>query len=89
MTISFTEKEEGSLLQGTPFWKCQKPAVGVQLSREGVPFQGPRVGSCQNIQTLADKARHFIGKGAREESSRIRAIRRTALPHGSQSWVLW
>ena len=38
-------------------------------------------------ETRADKARDFIGKGHREESSRVREPRRTALSHGLQSRV--
>ena len=51
------------------------------------PFQGLKVGSGSNTRkwvvrgdTLADKARDFIGKGAGVESSRVREPRRTALP---------
>ena len=31
----------------------------------------------------------LLGKGTRVESSRVREPRRTALPRGSQCWVLW
>ena len=34
------------------------------------------------LDTHADKARDFIGKGAREESSKVRELRSTALPCG-------
>ena len=38
---------------------------------------------------MADKARNFIGKGAAQlESKRVKKLRSTGLPHGSQSWVL-
>ena len=63
--------------------------------RKADPFQGPKLGSCLTLgnelseETRADKARDFIGKGTRVESSRVREPRRTALPRGSQSWVLW
>ena len=63
--------------------------------RKGDPFQGQKLGSCLTLgndlseETHADKARDFIGKGTRVESRRVRGPRRTALPHGSQSWVLW
>ena len=54
--------------------------------RKEDPFQGPKLGSCLTLgnelseETRADKARDFIGKGTRVESSRIREPRRTALP---------
>ena len=65
---------------------------------EGGPFQDPELGSCLTLgnelsdtcaDTRADKARDFIGKGTRVESSRLREPRRTALPRGSKSQVLW
>ena len=31
----------------------------------------------------------LLGKGTRVESRRVGEPRSTALPHGSQSWVLW
>ena len=31
----------------------------------------------------------LLGKGTQVESSRVRESRRTALPCGLQSWVLW
>ena len=64
-------------------------------SRKGDPFQGPKLGSCLTLgnelseETRADKARDFTGKGHPVESSRVREPRRTGLPRGSQSWVLW
>ena len=38
---------------------------------------------------MLTKQKILLGKGAWEESSRVREPRRTALPHGLQSWVLW
>ena len=65
------------------------------LLQEGGPLPGPKTGLLSNAQkwivqgdTCADKARD-LGKGPRVESSRVREPRRTALPHGSQSRVLW
>ena len=62
----------------------------------GGALQGPkRVGSYLthgkelSEETRVDKARDFIGKGAWVEGSRVREPRRTALPRGSQSRVLW
>ena len=69
--------------------------VNVML-QEGGPLPGPETELLSNTQkrivqgdTCADKARDFIGKGTRVESSRVRECRRTALPRGSQSLVLW
>ena len=64
--------------------------------RKEDPFQGPEVGSClplgkefsEEIHVLT-KQEILLGRGAREESSRVREPRRTILPHGSQSRVLW
>ena len=64
--------------------------------RKEDPFQGPKLGSCltlgnelsEETQVLT-KQEIFLGKGARVESRRVREPRRTALPRGSQSWVLW
>ena len=68
------------------YWEC---------CRKGDPFQGPKLGSCLTLgkelskEIRADKARDFIGRGTQVESSRVREPRRTALPRGSKSWVLW
>ena len=66
------------------------------VAGKGTPLPGPETGLLSNTQkrivegdTCADKARDFIGKGTRVESSRVRESRRTALPCGSQSRVLW
>ena len=40
-------------------------------------------------ETHADKARDFTGEGFWVESRRVREPRRTALPHGLQSWISW
>ena len=53
--------------------------------RKGDPFQGPKLDSCLILrkelskETRADKARDFIGKGTRVESSRVREPRRSRL----------
>ena len=66
------------------------------LLQEGGPLPGPETGLLSNTRkwivrgdTSAGKARDFMGKGTRVESSRVREPRRTALPHGLQSRVLW
>ena len=65
------------------------------VGRGRAPYRAPRVGSCLTLgkelseETRADKARDFIGKGTRVESSRVRELRRAALPRGSQRGVLW
>ena len=40
-------------------------------------------------QVYMRKHEILLGKGTRVESSGVREPRRTALPRGSQSWVLW
>ena len=63
--------------------------------RKGDPFQGPKLGSCLTLgnelseETRADKARDFIGKWHRVESSRGREPKRIASLCGLQYWVLW
>ena len=68
-------------------WKC---------CRKGDLFQGPKLGSYLTLGNELSKETHvltkqeiLLGKGTRVESSRVREPRRTALPHGLQSWVLW
>ena len=59
------------------------------VGRGRAPYRAPRVGSCLTLgkelseETRPDKARDFIGKGTRVESSRVREPRRTAL----KSWT--
>ena len=64
--------------------------------RKGDPFKGPKLGSCLTLGNELSEETHLLtkqeillGKGTRVESSRVRETRRTALPCGSQSWVLW
>ena len=55
----------------------------------------PRVGSCLTLgkelseETRTDKQEILLGMGTQVESSRVREPRRTTLPPGSQSQVLW
>ena len=60
------------------------------------PFQGLKLGSCLTLGIELSEEMHvltkqeiLLGKGTRLESSRVREPRRTALPHGSKSRVLW
>ena len=60
------------------------------------PFQGPKLGSCLTLRNelseetrVLTKQEILLGKGTQVESSRVREPRRTALPHGLQSQVLW
>ena len=60
------------------------------------PFQGPKLGSFLTPGNELSEETHvltkqeiLLGKGTWVESSRVREPRRTALPHGSQSQVLW
>ena len=64
--------------------------------RKGDPFQGLKLGSCLTLGNELSEETHLLtkqeillGKGTRVESSRVREPRRTALPCGSQSRVLW
>ena len=60
------------------------------------PFQGPKLGSCLTLGDELSEETHvltnqvtLLGKGTQVENSRAREPRRTALPRGSQSRVLW
>ena len=77
----------------TKYFKSQENVL--RLLQEGNPFQDLS-GLLSNTQTWivwgdtrADKARDLLGRGTRVESSKVREPRRTALPGGSHSLVLW
>ena len=62
----------------------------------GTPSKGPRVGSCLTLGNEMSEETHvltkqetLVGRGARVESRREREPRRTAVPRGSHSRVLW
>ena len=64
--------------------------------RKGDPFQGLKLSSCLTFGNELSKKTHvltkheiLLGKGTQVKSNRVREPRRTALPHGSQSQVLW
>ena len=64
--------------------------------RKGDPFQGPKLGSCLTLENELSEETHLLtkqeillAKGTRVESSRVREPRRTVLPRGLQSRVLW
>ena len=66
------------------------------LLQEDGPLPGPKLGSCLTLGNELSKETHvltkeeiLLGKGTRVESSRVREPRRTALPRGSKSRVLW
>ena len=68
----------------------------VSCCRKGeAPLQGPKSGLLSNTRKIIvqgdvlTKQEVLLGKGTWVESSRVREPRRTALPHGSQSWVFW
>ena len=70
-------------------WNSTDSVVG-----RGMPsFRAPGTGSCLTLGNdcahVLTKQEILLGKGTRVESSRVREPRRTALPHGSQSRVLW
>ena len=59
-------------------------------------FQGPKLGSCLTLGNELFKETHvltkqkiLLGKGIWVESSRVREPRRTTVPRGLKSWVLW
>ena len=80
---------------------CRKgdPFQGLKLGfllRKRDPFQGLKLGSWLTLRNELSEETHLLtkqeillGKGALADSSRAREPRRTALPRGSQSWVLW
>ena len=64
--------------------------------RKGDPFQGPKLGFCLTLRNELSEETHvlikqeiLLGRGVQAESSRVREIRRTALPRGSRSRVSW
>ena len=64
--------------------------------RKRDPFQGLKLGSCLTLRNDLSEETHvltkqeiLLGKSAQVESSRVREPRRTALPCGSQPWILW
>ena len=64
--------------------------------RKGDPFQGLKVGSCLTLRNELSKETHLLtkqeillGRGAQAESSRVKETRRSTLPCGLQSQVLW
>ena len=64
--------------------------------RKRDPFQGPKLGSCLILRNELFEETHvltkqeiLLGKGTQMESSRVREPRRTVLPCGLQSQVLW
>ena len=68
---------------------------GVVTGR-GDPFQGPKLGSYLTLRSELSEETHVLSKqeilwekGTQAESSWVREPRRTAVPHGSQAWVLW
>ena len=74
----------------------KSPTKVTTCCRKGDPFQDPKVGSCLILGNELFKETHvltklevLLGRGVWAESRRVREPRRTALPHGSQSWVLW
>ena len=70
--------------------------VLITASVAGRPFPGPKLGSCLTLGNELSKETHvltkqdiLLGKSTWADSSRVREPRRTTLPFGSQSWVLW
>ena len=66
----------------------------IKLLQEGGLLPGPETGLTLRNELSEEthvltKQEILLGKGTLVESSRVREPRRTALPHGSQSPVLW
>ena len=66
------------------------------VAGKGTPFQGPKLGSCLILRSELSEEIHVLrkqeisfGKGTPVESRRVREPRRTVLPCGSKSRVLW
>ena len=79
-----------------PHFILTSPSWGLTVAGRGNPFQSPKLGSCLTLGNELSEEMHvltkqeiLLGKGTWVESSRVREPRRTALPHGLQSWVLW
>ena len=76
--------------------QLQVPLCLSLLLQEGGPFPGPETGLLSNTRKwivhgdmCADKAGDFIEKRCQGGEQEGREPRRTALPCGLQSWVLW
>ena len=78
-------------------WPCIFLKDGnIIYCRDGDPFQGPELGSCLTFRNDLSKETHMLTKqetllvkGTQVESSGVREPRRTALPPGLQSRILW
>ena len=77
------------------FCQCMIIYVWLCCRKEDL-FQGPGVGSYLTLRNELSEETHvltkqeiLLGKGTRMESSRVRETRRTTLPRGSKSRVLW
>ena len=82
-----TSNEYSGLISFRIDWFC---------CRKADPFQGLKLGSCLTLGNELSEDTHvltkqeiLLGKGTQVESNRVREPRRTALPCGSQSLVLW
>ena len=94
----FTVKVEKVFFQ--PHYKFPKlefsPIIGPLCCRKRDPFQGLKLGFCLAFQNELSQETHFLtkqeillGKDTQVERSRVREPRRTALPPGLKSRVLW
>ena len=91
--------ERVELLRGTSLlgshFAWQSSEVTVSVAGRGAPSRTQN-SSCLTLRNELYEETHvlrkqeiLLGKGIRVESSRVREPRRTALPRGSQSRVLW
>ena len=74
----------------------KRPTRVAICCRKRESFQGLKLGSCLTLRNELSEETHvltkqeiLLGKGSRVESRRVRELRKTALPCGLQSWVLW
>ena len=77
-------------------WRIFRNRWAWVCCRKGDPFQGLKAGSCLTLRNELSKETHLLtkqeillGRGAQAESSRVKEPRRTILPRGLQSRVLW
>ena len=75
---------------------CSGYLINYYCCRKEDPFQGLKLGSCLTFRNQLSEETHVLtkkeislGKGTQVESGRLREPRRTALPRGSKSRVIW
>ena len=91
LNMSFMKPGPGSFWSATLF-----PGSNMMLLQEGDTFHGLRVGSCLTLGSELSEETHvlteqesLLGRSIWVESRRVREPRRTTLPRGLKSQVLW